>query len=128
MAISVVNESSPVGEIVYVDSNLGNALSRVKTSSAALFYVTITNTLNNVPVYVKMWDAMAAGIVLGTTAPDLVLACAGNTISNYVFYTGAAAFGFTFTTALTAACLLTGGSEGSANPPPSPVSVLFSYV
>jgi hypothetical protein len=128
MAISVVDIASPVGEILYTDSALGNALSRVKTSSTALFYVTISNINNQTtPVFLKLFDAMAANITLGTTPPDLVFKVPGAAVANYVLYTGTA-FGFTFTTALTAVCLLTGGSEGAFNPPPNPVSVLFSYV
>jgi hypothetical protein len=128
MAISIIDVASPVGEILYTDSALGAALSRVKTSSTALFYLTVTNTANpTTPVFLKLFDAMAANITLGTTAPDLVFKVPGAAVSNFVLYTGVA-FGWTFTTALTAACLLTGGSEGSVNAPANPVSVTFSYV
>jgi hypothetical protein len=128
MSISSISDSSPVGLVLYTDSALGNSLSRVKTSSAVLFYITANNVANpTTPVFLKLFDALAANVVLGTTAPFFVWKIPGGSVSNLVLTTGVSA-GFTFLTALTAACVLTGGSEGSANPPQNPVSVLFSYV
>ena len=128
MSISSISDSSPVGLVLYTDSNLGQALSRVKTSSAVLFYITASNIANPItPVFLKLFDALAANVVLGTTAPFFVWKIPGGSVSNLVLNTGVS-FGFTFQNAITAAVLLTGGSEGSVNGPASPVSVLFSYV
>ena len=124
MAISQVNVSSPSNEIIYNSTDMGLA-EGIKSSSAVVFAVTIDNTANVAASYVKLFNLASGSVTLGSTTPDEVIYVPAGVISTVVFYTGANP-GKTFGTALTAACVTTGGTTGNT-PPSSDVAVTINY-
>lgn len=127
MAITSINVSSLAGEILFNDSAMGASADGVKASSAKLLYVTIDNSLNGgAASYLKLYNLASGSVVVGTTAPDEVIYVPAGAVITQLFYTGANP-GKTFGTALSAACLTTGGTAGTT-PPVSNVSVTLAYV
>lgn len=126
MAITQINISSPANEIIFTDTAIGNAVDAVKASSARLFWLTVDNTLNAASSYLKLWNVASGSTTVGTTAPDMVIYCPASVITTVYFGTGSAP-GVTFATALTAACVTTGGTAGNSSPS-SNVTATLSYV
>lgn len=126
MAITQINVSSPSNEILFTDSAMGNTADGVKSSSAVVKYVVVDNSLNGSGVYVKLYNLASGSVTVGTTAPDEVIYVPGSTIVT-VQYLSAASAGKTFGTALSAACVTTGGTAGTTSPSSS-VPVTISYV
>lgn len=126
MAITQVNVSSPAVEIIFTDTALGATADAIKASSALVYNVQADNTLNGAVSYVKLYNVASGSVTVGTTAPDQILMVPANKVVTYVFST-AAAPGMTFGTALTAACVTTGGTAGVTGPS-SNVIVSITYV
>ena len=127
MAITTVNVETPTNEIVFQDTVMGNAVDGIKASSALLYYVKIDNTANaGAASYVKLFNLANGSVTLGTTAPDEVIYVPAASLVTRTFYTGAV-LGVTFGTALSAACVTTGGTAGTVSPASS-VIVSVSYV
>ena len=126
MAITQINVSSPSNEILFSDTAIGNAVDPVKASSAKVFWITVDNTANVAASYLKLWNVASGSVTVGVTSPDQVLYCPASVVSTFLFGT-AAAPGITFGTALTAACVTTGGTAGSSSPASS-VTATISYV
>jgi hypothetical protein len=127
MAISQVNLSSPAGMIQFTDTVMGNTADGVKASSAVVYSVFIDNSANGgAASYVKLWNVASGGVTVGTTVPDeVIFVPAGAIITVYLFTKTTP--GKTFGTALTAACLTTGGTAG-VTAPVSAVIVTINYV
>ena len=126
MAITQIVTQSPVGETLYSDSNIGNTADAIKASSATLLYVTINNSANVQPSYVKLFNLAGASVVVGTTAPDEVVYVPGGATVFQVYQT-AATPGKIFGTALSACCVTAGGTGGVSSPS-SPVYATFAYL
>lgn len=125
MAITTVNISTPTNEIVY-NSSAMSSIEGIKSSSAKVFSITIDNTANvSVASYVKLFNLASGSVTLGTTVPDEVIYVPANSIITMVLYTGATP-GKTYATALSAACVTTGGTAG-VTAPSSSVSVTINY-
>lgn len=127
MAISTVNVSTPSVNLVFQDTALGSSVDGVKSSSAVLYGVSVDNSANGgAACYVKIFNVANGSVVLGTTAPDeIIFVPAGAKVSR-TYFTGAAA-GVTFGTALSVACVTTGGTAG-VTAPSSSVVVSLNYV
>jgi hypothetical protein len=126
MGITRVNVTTPTNEIIFADSAMGNAVDAVKASSAVVNYVIVDNTLNGSPVYVKLYNLASGSVTVGTSAPDEIIFVPANVIVTHVLYTGAVS-GKTFSTALSAICVTSGGTAGSTSPV-SNVPVTISYI
>jgi|SRR5579859_4327414 len=127
MAITQVEIASPAGLFIFQDSAMGNAADGIKASSARLYYVSIDNSANGgAASYVKLYNVASGSVVVGTTAPDEVIYVPGGAIITQYFFTSAAQ-GKVFGTALSAACVTTGGTAGTVSPSSS-VIVSVSYV
>ena len=127
MAITQITVASPANETLFTDTAMGNTADAIKASSALVLWVKVDNSANaGAASYVKLWNTAAGSVMVGTTSPDQVLFVPASAIATFVFSTGAAS-GMTFGTALSAACLTTGGTAGSTSPVSS-VVVTVAYV
>jgi len=127
MAITSIVVASPAGETLYTDTAIGNTADSIKASSALLLWVKVDNSANaGAGSYLKLWNVAGGSVTVGTTSPDQVLFVPASAIATFVFSTGAAS-GMTFGTALSAACLTTGGTAGTTSPVSS-VVVTVAYV
>jgi hypothetical protein len=127
MAITQVPVASPAGMFVFTDTAIGAVADAIKASSALLNYVTIDNSANaGAASYVKLYNLAAGSVVVGTTSPDEVIYVPQGIKITHVFYTGSV-LGKTFGTALSAACVTTGGTAG-ATPPVSSVVLTANYI
>ncbi len=127
MAITQITVASPAAEILYNDTAMGATKGAVKASSAKVYYVMIDNTANaGAASYVKLWNVASGSVTVGTTDPDEIIYVPQGVIVTHMLYTGAAP-GKTFGTALTAACVTTGGTGGVTGPVSS-VIVTIAYV
>lgn len=127
MAITQVNLTSPSGLIQFTDTAIGNTADAVKASSAVVYSVFVDNSGNGgAAAYVKLWNVASGGVTVGTTSPDEVIFVPAGAVITVPYYTKAAP-GKTFGTALTAACLTTGGTAG-VTAPTNPVVVSILYV
>jgi hypothetical protein len=127
MAVTQVVVASPAGETIFTDTAMGNALDAVKASSTLLLYAIIDNSANGgAASYVKLFNVASGSVTLGVTAPDEVIYVPGGAIITVPYLTGAV-LGKTFGTALTAACVTTGGTGGTVSPS-SAVKVTLAYV
>lgn len=126
MAITQLNFATPAGVVAFTDSAMGNAVDAVKASSAVVYSLLIDNTANaGAPSYVKLFNLASGSVTLGTTAPDEIIFVPGGAKVTHVLYAGAVA-GKTFATALSAACVTTGGTAGTTSPV-SAVPVTINY-
>lgn len=126
MAITQITIQTPANEILFSDTAIGNALDAIKASSAKVYYLTVDNTANGAASYLKLFNLASGSVTLGTSSPDEVILCPGSVVTTVVYGT-AAAPGKTFGTALTAACVTTGGTAGTVSPSSS-VVLTVSYV
>lgn len=126
MAISRINVSTPSNEVIFLDSACGNSADGVKSSSALVYSITVDNSANGSSVFVKLWNLTSGSVVIGTSAPDQIILVPGSSVVTQTYFTGATP-GVTFSTALSVACLTTGGTAGSTSPS-SNVAVSINYV
>jgi hypothetical protein len=128
MAVTTVNISSPSNEFVYTDTAMGTTIDAVKASSANVYSISINNTANaGAASYVKLWNLASGSVILGTTPPDEIIYVPQGAIITHNFLTSAATPGKTFGTALSAACVTTGGTAG-VTAPSSSVIVTINFV
>jgi hypothetical protein len=127
MAITQIEIGTPSNEYIFTDTAMGTSVDGIKVSSAKLYAVTIDNSANLAAAsYVKLYNALTGNVSLGTTAPDEVIYVPAGAVVTRNYWTGAAP-GVTFGTALSAACVTTGGTAG-VTPPVSSVIVSVNYV
>ena len=126
MSITQVNVSTPANEIVFQDTAMGAVVDAIKASSAVVYSVTIDNSANGAASYVKLYNLASGSVVVGTTVPDEVILAPASQVVTAIFKTSAAG-GKTFGTALSAACVTTGGTAG-VTAPTSSVIVSVNYV
>jgi hypothetical protein len=125
MSITNIIVQGPSGESIYTDTALGTTIDAVKASSATLYNILIDNTLNTNPSYVKLFNLASGSVTLGTTAPDEVIYIPASTKITQVYFS-AATPGKIFATALSMACVTTGGTAG-VTAPSSNVAVSVTY-
>jgi hypothetical protein len=127
VAITQVEVATPAGLFVFQDTAIGASIDGIKASSAKLYSITVDNSANGgAASYVKLWNLASGSVTIGVTAPDEVIYVPAGAIITQYFFTGATQ-GKTFGTALSAACVTTGGTAGST-PPVSSVIFSASYV
>lgn len=126
MSITQIVVQSPANEVIFNDTNITNAIDAIKSSSAKLLYVIIDNSANNAASYVKLYNLASGSVTVGTTVPDEVIYVPASTVITVPYYTGAAP-GKTFGTALSAACVTTGGTAGTSAPADA-VVLTASYI
>jgi hypothetical protein len=126
MALTTVNIATPAAESIFTDTAMGSTVDAVKASSALVFSVLVDNSANGgAASYVKLWNVASGSVTVGTTAPDEVIYVPAGARITHVFYTSAAV-GKTFGTALSAACVTTGGT-GGVTAPASAVVVTINF-
>jgi hypothetical protein len=127
MAITQVPVASPSGIFIFTDTAIGATADAIKASSALLNYITVDNSANGgAASYVKLYNLAAGSVVVGTTAPDEIIYVPAGVKIAHILYTGSI-LGKTFGTALSAACVTTGGTAGST-PPVSSVVMTANYI
>lgn len=126
MAITQITIQTPANEILFSDSNLGNAVDAVKASACKIFYIVLDNSANAATSFFKAFNLASGGTTLGTSAPDMIIPVPGLSIVTVNFGTSAAP-GIIFGTALSIACVTTGGTAGTTSPS-SAVTCTISYV
>ena len=119
MAVTVTNQSNPIGSRLVQDSDVtSTAADNTTGTTGTLYMVEVDNTANANIVYFKMADS--ADATGGTTAADLVLTVPASTKMSYVFPTGIA-----FSTGFSHWCT-TGAAEDNTTSPTA--DVIARYV
>ena len=119
MAVTVTNQSNPLGSRVVQDTDAANtAVDNTTGTSGNLYAVEIINPNGNA-VYFKL--ANSADATVGTTAADIVLLCPASSTKNYVFIGG-----INFSTGFSHWCVL--GADQSATGDPGASAVTATYV
>jgi len=126
MAITQVVVASPSAETIFTDTAIGATVDAVKGSSAKVYWIIVDNSQNVAASYVKLYNVASGSVTVGTTAPDEVILVPASVVITQVYSTGAGP-GKTFGTALSAACVTTGGTAGTTAPSSS-VVVTIAYV
>jgi hypothetical protein len=126
MSITQVKVQTPANETIFTDTSITSAVDAIKASSALLYWVSIDNSANVASSYVKLYNLASGSVTVGTTAPDEIIYVPGSSVITKLFFTGANP-GVTFGTALSAACVTTGGTAGTSNPSSS-VILTAAYV
>jgi|TARA_R110000824_G_scaffold211098_1_gene397092 hypothetical protein len=89
MAVTVTNQSNPLGSKVVQDTDAGAvSVDNATGASGILYAVEITNPNGGGAVYFKLADATSATV--GTDPADIVLVCPASQTRNYVFLAGIA--------------------------------------
>ena len=89
MAVTVTNQSNPLGAKLVQDTSATNtAVDNTTGGSGTLYAVEIDNTNNAAISYFKMANSTDA--TAGTTAADICLFCPASSKVNYVFVGGIA--------------------------------------
>lgn len=119
MAVSVTNQSTPLGNKIVQDTSAINiAVDNTTGAGGTLYAVEITTTTAST-VFFKLADS--ADATAGTTAADLVLRCPGNSTKSYIFPGG-----IPFATGFSHWCVLSAAESNTTTPGDNNVSV--SYV
>ena len=82
----------------------------VNDGAATIYALTIDNTANGAKSFVKFWDA-ADTVVVGTTAPNVIIMMPASVSRTFVFKTG-----LTLGTGLSFAAVTTAGTAGTTGP------------
>jgi hypothetical protein len=119
MAVTVTNQSNPIGSRLVNDTDVTSAAADNTTgTTGTLYMVEVDNTANSSIVYFKMADSTNA--TGGTTAANLVLMVPASTKMSYVFPTGIA-----FSAGFSHWCV-TGAAEANTTSPSN--DVIARYV
>jgi hypothetical protein len=99
--ISSITKPTNAGGLMSVSASVGAVATEAKAGPGQMYGMTLGNS-NATPVYVQMFDALAANVILGTTAPKYsFLVPAGGTLardfSNGVEFSNAITFACTST-------------------------------
>ncbi len=118
MAVTVTNQSNPLGSKIVQDTGATNsAIDNASGASGTLYMVEIDNASYSTAVYFKLANATSA--TAGTTAAALVLLCPASTKRSYVFPEGIA-----FSSGFSHWCT-TGAAEASTAAPADPPTVRY---
>jgi|TARA_R110000824_G_scaffold48399_30_gene136775 hypothetical protein len=125
-----INRTSPTAAdfsiVTVIGIADGGADFDVVTSTAKLWTLEIDNTLNAIPVYVKLWWLPVASVVVGSTAPDSQYVGPASTKQTYTFSAGPVMGNGGAMARVTWACVLEPGTTGST-PPTASVDVRLLY-
>jgi len=118
MAVTVTNQSNPLGAKLVEDTNATNiAVDNTTGASGTLYMVEVDNSSYGTAIYFKMANATDA--TAGTTAASLVLWCPASTKRSYVFPEGIA-----FSSGFSHWCV-TSPSEDNTAAPGTPPTVRY---
>lgn len=120
MAVTQVTLTALAGSL-YNDTANAATGTAVKASSATVYMVDIDNTANAAVSYVKFYNLGTGSVVVGTTAPDMILMAPLSARQVWSFTPGEV-----FGTALTVATVTAGGTAGTTTPS-SAVIVRVAY-
>lgn len=120
MATSILNLPS-LASALFEETAIGATVLGVKTTSATIKYILVDNTANGAASFLKLFDATSGSVTLGTTAPDAIFKIAGSAKVPIPIPDG-----WVFASALSVACVTTGGTAG-VTPPSSNVIVRIAY-
>lgn len=105
-----------------LDTALDANLESPTGSTNYIFQVRIDNSANTSAVYLKIYDAAsAASVAVGTTAPDMIFPCAGESVAEFSLYPGAQ-----IVNGLHMACVTTPGTAGATSPSSSVIVRLLT--
>lgn len=111
MSVSVATTPSSLGSYLVQTDALNATKEQVLGSAIRIYKLLVNNSANSVACYFKAWNLAVGSVTVGTTAPDFVWPIAASEVSEVLFDTGVA-----FGTALTIACVTTGGTGGVTGP------------
>ena len=118
MAVTVTNQSNPLGSKIVQDTGATNsAVDNTTGGSGTLYMVEIDNSGYSTAVYFKLADV--ADATAGTTAATMVLYCPASSKRSYVFPEGIA-----FSNGFSHWCV-TGAAEASTAAPATPPTVRY---
>ena len=117
MAVTVTNQSTPLGGKIVQDDGAGAVKENTTGGSGTLYMVEIDNASYSTAVYFKMVNAASATI--GSTAATMVLYCPASSRRSYAFPKGIA-----FSTGFTHWCT-TGAAESSTTTPSTNPTVWY---
>jgi len=106
---SIVTETQITADMPVADFD-------VVTATPKLWTLEIDNTLNAVPVYVKLWWVPTASVTVGATAPDSQYVGPASTKQTYTFSAGPVLGDTGGTHRVSWACTLEPGTTGSTSP------------
>ena len=108
--MSVITQQNPLGGKVVVDTSVdATAVNNVSGGTTVLSYIELDNTANSVASYLKVYNL--ASPTVGTSSPDIVVRAAAQTKEYFICPQGV-----DFGTALSYACVTTGGTAGTTSP------------
>ena len=115
MSVQVTNLANPTAFTLYKvtpTSGGGTAVEdQLSASSTTIQQVHIENTANaSATAYVKIWNATAGNVTLGTTVPTMILPCPGGKTMTYALPQGT-----TLGTACSISAVTAGGTGGTAS-------------
>ena len=90
MAVSNISIAQISGAYLFNDSANGATVVAVKASSGTIYEMELDNSANGAATYFKLFNVAAGSVVLGTTAPDLILLVPASTKITLVFPSGLA--------------------------------------
>ena len=119
------NRKSPNAEGFYIvsDPSVNATLEgwtlpfAVASADTRLWTVEIDNTLNAVPVYLKVWLIPKASVTLGSTPCDMQFCAPASTKQTYTFSTGPYMKNDTDSAAICWACTVEPGTPSTTAPP-----------
>ena len=118
MAVTVTNQSNPLGSKIVQDTSASNtAIDNTTGASGTLYMVEIDNSSYSTAVYLKLADSTNA--TAGTTASTMVFFCPASVKRSYVFPEGIA-----FSNGFSHWCT-TAAAEASTAAPSTPPTVRY---
>lgn len=111
MAVTNLSIEVVSGAKIFTDTASINTATAVKASAGTLYLLDLDNTANAAVSYVKIWNTAAGSVVVGTTAPDFIIMVPASTRLPVAMPSGVA-----LGTAITLACVTTGGTAGVTSP------------
>ena len=118
MAVTVTNQSNPIGVRMVQDSAASNtAIDNTTGAAGTLYMVEVDNSSYSTAVYFKLADT--ADATAGTTAASMVFFCPASSKRSYTFPEGIA-----FSAGFSHWCT-TGAAESSTSAPSTPPTVRY---
>ena len=110
MAVTTTPLSNPIGSAIVTDTDADETgENNVRGAGSTIYQVDIDNSGNGAASYLKIYNN--ASPVVGTTAPDIVIMAPASGRRVWTDTTGTA-----LGTALSFACVTTGGTAGTTGP------------
>lgn len=122
MAGTVVDLGTPSGLKKYYNADIDENIAGIDSGSGNIEGLVLDNTANAAASYLKLWNTASGSVTVGTTAPDIVILVPASTKIALHFGETGLAYG----TALSAACVTTGGTAGTT-PPTSAVKITLFF-